>query len=319
MTRLRAHRTRRQVLSDTATLAVSLITLPYSRSIFSQTDRLETLRLSDDMLVVIGPNANAVAAAGNDGVIMVDGGHADWSEALSRAVSEAFGSEPITALFNTHWHAEQTGSNFALGERGAEIIAHENTRLWLGTEVWVRWSDIKYPPLPEIARPTTTFYDSGSIRLGGRNIEYGYMLHAHTDGDIWVFLPDENVLVTGGLVSNDGWPIIDWWTGGWTGGMLDGYDALLEIANADTRIVPANGPVMTLADLRSQQRMYQTIFDRIHEMLRQSLGTDEVLAARPTAEFDDVWGDPELFLTLAFQSTWGHLRDAHSKRMRNIA
>ena len=68
----------------------------------------------------------------------------------------------------------------------------------------------------------------------------------------FVFFPDENVLVAGGFVSNDGWPVIDWWTGGWTVGMLNGFDTLLEIANERTRIVPAAGPVMSLAELKAQ-------------------------------------------------------------------
>ena len=124
---------------------------------------------------------------------------------------------------------------------------------------------------------------------------------------------------TPGFVSNDGWPLIDWWTGGWTGGMLDGFDRLLEVANASTRIVPANGPPMTFAELKAQQAMYTTVFGRIHDLLVKALGTDEVLAAKPTAEYDAKFGDPKLFVTLAFQSTWGHLRDAYDTRLRNIA
>jgi glyoxylase-like metal-dependent hydrolase (beta-lactamase superfamily II) len=271
------------------------------------------------MVAVIGPDANVVAADSSEGIIMVDGGHARWSGELLQLVDSRFPSRPVSALFNTHWHPEQTGANVALGEQGTQIIAHENTKLWLGTEVWVRWSDLKYPPLPAAGIPKTTFYDSGRMQLADRDVEYGYMLHAHTDGDIWVFFPDENVLVTGGVVSNDGWPIIDWWTGGWIGGMLDGFDSLLAIANESTRIIPGNGPIMTLADLQSQHRMYLTVFERIHEMLRKAMSIDEVLAARPTAEYDAQWGDPEQFVTLAFQSTWGHLRDAHDTRMRNIA
>jgi glyoxylase-like metal-dependent hydrolase (beta-lactamase superfamily II) len=145
------------------------------------------------------------------------------------------------------------------------------------------------------------------------------MLKAHTDGDIWVFFPEDNVLATGGVVSNDGWPIIDWWTGGWIVGMLDAFDTLLKIANDQTRIVPGNGPVMSLADLKSQQEMYLKIFERLETMHRNSLATDEALAAKPTAEYDAQWGDPELFVTLAFQSLWGHLRDAHDRRFRSGA
>lgn len=75
---------------------------------------------------------------------------------------------------------------------------------------------------------------------------------------------------------------------------------------------------MSVAELRAQREMYLTIFDRLQTMLRSSYGTDEVLAARPTAEFDAEWGDPERFVTLAFESMWGHLRDAYDTRLRNI-
>jgi len=312
-------RDRRRFLSNAGAVTGALLSLPGANVLRAQPPRLETVRLADNMSVVIGPDANVLIADSDDGLIFVDGGHVSWSDALLAAVAEQFGSRPMSALFNTHWHVEQTGLNQVLGEQGAQIIAHENTKLWLGTEVWARWSDIKYPPLPEAALPTLTFYDSGAVQLAERRVEYGYMLNAHTDGDIWVFFPEENVLVAGGLVSNAGWPVIDWWTGGWIGGMLDGFDSLLEVANENTRIVPASGPLMSLADLRSQQQMYLTIFERIHSMLRQSMGTEEVLAAKPTAEYDAEWGDPQQFVTLAFQSTWGHLRDAYSKRMRNIA
>lgn len=279
---------------------------------------LETARLSEGMLAVIGPDANSLAASGDDAVILVDGGSSSWSEALLARVRDVFAPKPIGTLFNTHWHPEQTGSNVALGREGARIIAHENTKLWLANEVWVRWSDTKHPPLPAAGLPGTTFYESGTMQIAGRTVDCRYMLNSHTDGDVCVFFPEENVLVTGGAVSNDGWPVIDWWTGGWIGGMLDGFDVLLETADPDTRIVPSRGPVMSLQDLKDQHEMYLTIFDRLHSMLRQSYGTEEVLAARPTAEYDAQWGDPELFVTLAFQSLWGHLRDAYDSRMRNI-
>lgn len=309
---------RRRFLQQSAAAAASALALRCGYDARSQPAPLDLVQLSDRLLVVRGPEANSVAADGGDGVILVDGGHSSWSDALLARVDEAFAPAPVSALFNTHWHAEQTGSNVALGQRGAQIIAHENTKLWLGTEVRVRWSGRKYPPLPEAGRPDTTFYESGSMQLAGRTIEHRYLLNAHTDGDICIRFPDENVLVTGGPVSSDGWPVIDWWTGGWIGGMLDAFDVLLEIADENTRIVPASGPIMSLADLRSQHEMYLTIFDRLHSMLRNSYSTEEVLAERPTAEYDEQWGDPRLFVTLAFQSMWGHLRDAYDTRMRNI-
>ena len=308
--------TRRDVLRQAAALAgAALLPAP----LVGQSAALATVPLSQRMSAILGPDGTVLAADSDDGVILIDGGSASSAGAVLDAVDTLYRGKPVRALFNTHWHPEQVGANLAVGERGAEIVAHENTKLWLGTEVWVRWSDKKYPPLPKAAQPTTSVYDPGRMTFGGRAVEYGWARDAHTDGDLFLFFPDENVLVAGGFVSNTTWPVIDWWTGGWTVGMLNGFDRLLEVANERTRIVPATGPVMSLAELKAQHAMYVTVFDRIHGMLIKALAVDEVLAAKPTAEFDARYGDPTQFVTLALQSTWGHLRDAHDTRLRNIA
>jgi len=307
--------TRRDLLRQAVALAGAGL-LP--SQLFAQT-ALATMALSERMRIIAGPTGNVLAADTGDGVVLVDGGHASWADALLQTVESLYTGKSVRALFNTHWHEEQTGANRALGERGVEIVAHENTKLWLGSEVWVRWSDKKYPPLPKAAQPTTSVYDPGRMTIGGRVIEYGWARDAHTDGDLFLLFPEENVLVAGGFVSNTTWPVIDWWTGGWTVGMLNGFDRLLEVANERTRIVPAVGSVMSFAELKAQQEMYLKVFDRIHGSLLKALAIDEVLAGKPTAEFDARYGDPTQFVTLAFQSTWGHLRDAHDTRLRNIA
>jgi len=322
MTRNVDNPTRRELLRQAAALASIAVgggAFAWPRPVRSQFAEHGVLRLSDAMTLVMGPNANVLCANTRDGIVMVDGGDHSWAAGMRQTVEQVFPDRPVRALFNTHWHEEQTGSNVALGGQGVEIVAHENTALWLGTDVWVRWSDRKYSALPPAGRPTTTVYDPGTRTIGGRRIDYGWARDAHTDGDLFLFFPDENVLVAGGFVSNTTWPIIDWWTGGWTVGMLNGFDRLLEAANERTRIVPAVGPVMSLADLKAQHAMYLTVFDRVHTMLAKALAIDELLAAKPTAEFDERYGDPTQFLTLAFESTWGHLRDAHDTRLRNIA
>ena len=148
-----SHLCRRRFLQTASTAAGSAVALSYARFLGAQPPRLQTVPVADGMVAVIGPNATVLAADSSDGIVMVDGGDAAWSDALLQTVGDSFGGKPFRALFNTHWHAEQTGSNETLGAQGAEIIAHENTKLWLGTEVWVRWSDKKYPPLPPAARP----------------------------------------------------------------------------------------------------------------------------------------------------------------------
>jgi len=115
------------------------------------------------------------------------------------------------------------------------------------------------------------------------------------------------VLVAGGVVSNEGWPIIDYETGGWIGGLVEGLRVLSTVGNDQTTIVPANGAVLTKADLKAQHDMYATINQRLNQALRKGLGPDEAIALHPTKEFDAKWGDPTQFLNLAFRSLWGHM------------
>lgn len=275
-------------------------------------------RLADKVLFVKGPDSNVLVVDSNEGLVMVDGGHADWFSSLHAAIDANFPGRPYRALINTHWHREQSGSNEALGKQGVEIIAHENTMLWQSTEVWQRWSDLTFPPLPADALPRTTVFEDGSLQLGDRSVHYGHMRNAHTDGDIWVYFEEDDVLATGPLVSNGRWPEIDWSTGGYIGGMLDSFVSLLTVPTANTRIVPAYGDVMTLEELRAQNQMYLTIFDRLHGAFIKSASLDDILLAKPTAEFDASMGDPTRFLTLAFESFQGHVRDPQNFRLLNI-
>ena len=308
----------RRFLNKAAILTGSVLFWLQSAVVFAQAAELQVQKLSDAVLFVQGPDSNVLVVDSSEGLILVDGGHAAWQDALHSAIAENFPGRPYRALFNTHWHAEQTGSNERLGKQGVEIIAHENTMLWESTEVWQRWSDRTFAPLPAEALPKTVFYEDGALQIGDRTVQFGYLRSAHTDGDIWVFFEDENILVTGGLVSNGRWPEIDWWTGGFIGTMLDSFVTLLTIPDATTQIIPAYGPVMSLAELQAQNQMYLTIFDRLHRSVISSEGVDEVLAQAPTAEFDAKMGDPTLFMTLAFDSFRGHVRDPQNDRFLNI-
>ena len=265
-----------------------------------------TLKLNDDLFVLRMPGeANVIAQTGAEGVLLVDGASAAGSDTLLKAVSELPGAGRVHTVFNTHWHPEQTGSNERLGKAGAAIIAHENTRLWLTTDVTWPWNGRLFKRLPKITQPNKTFYDTGKLDSG---IRYGYIPDAaHTDGDLYVHFPKQNVLAVGDAVSGQGWPIVDWWTGGWIGGIVGGLQRLQTLADADTRIVPGRGPVLSLADLKAQYEMYGTIYDRLTQLLNKGRGPGEAVAARPTKEFDAQMGNPDEFVRRAFESLWAYL------------
>jgi len=262
--------------------------------------------LGDRLFIVQVPGeANVVAQTGSDGVLLVDGGSAGASNALTKAVAALPGGGPVRTIFNTHWHPEQTGSNELLGKAGATIIAHENTRLWLTTDVTWPWDGRRFKRLPKIAQPNKTFYTTGKLDSG---VRYGYIPDAaHTDGDLYVHFPNENVLAVGDAVCGEGWPVVDWWTGGWIGGMVGGLQRLLTLTDAETRIAPARGPVLRRSDLETQSEMYGVIYDRLTKLLNSGRGPSEAVAARPTKEFDARMGNPDEFVRRAFESLWAYL------------
>jgi glyoxylase-like metal-dependent hydrolase (beta-lactamase superfamily II) len=311
MVRDQRGQSRRQVLKGALGAAAGIVLgapVPHLAAAVAQapSDAAGTLRLGDDLFLIRIPGqANVVAHTGAGGVVLVDGGSAGASDALMKAVAALPGAGPVRTIFNTHWHPEQVGSNEPLGKAGTTIIAHENTRLWLATDVTWPWNGQRFKRLPKIAQPNKTFYTTGKL---DSDIRYGYIPDAaHTDGDMYVYFPKQNVLAVGDVVSGQGWPSVDWTTGGWIGGIVGGLQRLQTIANEETRIVPGRGPVLGLKDLKTQSEMYGTIYDRLTQLLNRGRGPGEAVAAGPAKEFDAQMGNPDEFVRRSFESLWAYL------------
>jgi glyoxylase-like metal-dependent hydrolase (beta-lactamase superfamily II) len=307
----RGGRTRRELLRAAIAGAAGIaLGAPVRRLAAAQAqpgaDASGTVRLADDLFVLRLPGqAHVLAHTGPDGVLLVDGVSAEASDALMQAVAGLPGGGTVHTIFNTHWHPEQTGSNERLGKAGTTIVAHENTRLWLTTDVTWPWNGRRFNRLPTIAQPNKTFYKSDALPSG---IRYGYIPDAaHTDGDLYVYFPQQNVLAVGDVVSGEGWPVVDWATGGWIGGIVGGLQRLQTIANAETRIVPARGPVLTLADVKVQAEMYATIYTRLTQLLNKGRGPSEAVDARPAKEFEAQMGNADEFVRRSFESLWAYL------------
>ncbi|HTA44024.1 MAG TPA: MBL fold metallo-hydrolase [Bryobacteraceae bacterium] len=300
------HQTRRQLLK-TAFATTGIVLAAPALRLSAAPDIAGNEKLADDLYIVRVPGESAVVAhTGSDGVLLVDGGSAAGSDAVLKAVAALpNGSAKIHTLFNTHWHPEQTGSNEKLAMAGAAIIAQENTRLWLTQNITWPYHGEKFKKLPRIAQPNKTFYDKGTLDSG---IRYGYIADAaHTDGDLYVYFPRQNVLAVGDAAYGEGWPFVDWWTGGWIGGIVGGLQRIQSVANKDTKIVPAHGPVLSYADITAQVDMYGTIYDRLVQMLNKGHSPTEGVEAKPAKEFEAKMGNPDEFIRRSFESLWAYL------------
>lgn len=249
-----------------------------------------------------GAGCNVVALRGDDGALMIDGGLAANATALLDAVYQATGNDRIHTLINTHWHREQTGANQAVGRGGGTIFAHENTRLYLSRQSYSESFDERTEPLPEVARPTETTRGEGTLEFAGATIDYGYLPQAHTDGDLYLHFPALNLLAAGGVVSGEHWPLIDWRNGAWYGGRVRALEWLAELVRPDTRIVPAQGPLITGRDIVRLRDIYDDLFLTMIGYMNRGFGPEDAVASNPLEQYESEFGDPSAFLDGAYRS-----------------
>lgn len=297
---------RREFVSIAAAAGAGLVVAPpFARA---ANTAIETTRLGDTIAMFSGAGGNVLAVTAPDGVVLVNGGSPDRSAALLEAVAAHAPGKRVTTLINTDWHPDQTGSNEVLAAAGAAIVAHEHTRQYLAREMFVEWRQARYQARPG-AVPTRPVRTNGVVMAGTERLEYRPLGQAHTDGDLCVFLPQSNVLVTGDLMTVGAYPIGDYTSGGWLGGMVNAVKAMLDLTNDATRVVPGVGPVQSRADLRATHDMLAAMRERIAKLMRQGLGAGEMIAAGVSKEFDARWGAPDLFLTTAYRGMWLHVRE----------
>jgi len=271
---------------------------------------LRLVSLADDLSRVDGAGAPVVVAVSGRELLLVDGGLAAHSGDLLRLLAQHYPGARVRWLLNTHWHWDRTGANEALAGQGARLIAHENTRLWLGTAVRSSLAPRVYPPRPARALPSQTFFD-GVQRLdfGGQALEYALLPQAHTDGDLYVHFPRQNVLVVGDVASGSAYPVLDTSTNGWIGGMVSALTTLMARCDAGTRVIGASGDVLHKADLQAQQDLCFAVLTRIGQSYYKGETWAQFQASAPTKEFDATWGDPAQFLRAAYEGAWNHVNE----------
>jgi glyoxylase-like metal-dependent hydrolase (beta-lactamase superfamily II) len=249
-----------------------------------------------------GAGCNVVAMAGDDGALMIDGGLAANADALLGAVRDATGDDRVAMLINTHWHPEQTGANETVGRSGGTIFAHENTRIYLSNTIYADPFEPPREPLAEAGRPTETTRGEGSFEFAGVEIDYGHLPQAHTDGDLYVHFPAMNVLVAGGVVSGERWPLLDYKNGAWYGGRVRALQWLADLVEPDTRVVPAHGPLISGSDVVRLRDIYSALFLTLIDYMNRGYGAEDAVAGNPLARYQSEFGDPSAFLDGAYRS-----------------
>jgi len=251
--------------------------------------QIETVKVAEDVYMLVGAGGNIGVFAGENGVLLVDSQFSQLMEKIKAAVA-AINPGPVRFLINTNWHYDHVYGNEPLAKAGAVIIAHENTWKRMTSEQTYPEFDFKQPPAAAAARPVVTFLDSLTLHFNGDTIQVMHIENAHSDADILVFAPRANVMQTGDLYFSSGYPFIDISHGGSIDGMIAAAGQILEVIDENTKVIPGHGPLSDRAGVEQFKNMMVTVRDRIAKLIKEGKTVEEVIASKTTADFDTARG-----------------------------
>jgi glyoxylase-like metal-dependent hydrolase (beta-lactamase superfamily II) len=253
------------------------------------TAKITTQNLRRNVSVLIGSGGNILVLTSKEGKLLVDAGYSTSRPQITEALA-SLNSDPIRILVSTHWHFDHTDGNEWIHSAGATIWAHENTRTRMSTTQEIKDFDAIIPPSPAGALPTVIFNTDRTINGAGNTVQLTHYNPAHTDTDISVNFLEANIIHIGDTFFNGHFPFIDYSTGGSLNGMIHAIEHNIATGTADTLFVPGHGPVAKKPQLVEYQTMLLTSRDRVSALKKQGRSIDEVIAAKPAADYNAKWG-----------------------------
>src|SRR5262245_2368500 len=249
---------------------------------------VKTTDLGKNTYMLEGAGGNVTVAVGTDGVIMVDAQFAPMHDKLKAAIAKIT-NQPVKYVINTHYHGDHTGGNAAFGKEGVTIVAHQNLRNRLANPP--AGANGQTPAAaPTEALPKQVYTDRTTVSVGGRTAQVVHIA-AHTDTDSVVYFPDANVLAVGDTGGPTRYPNIA--LGGSIDGMIAGTQTYINMANAQTKIVPGHGPLSTKADFQAYHDKLVQIRDRVAKLKAEGKTEDQAVAAKPVAGEIQTWADQD--------------------------
>ena len=264
----------------TSTTIITILLLSSAQIAVAQQDwdaiEMTVHPIAGNVSYIQGSGGNIGLFTGDDGVFLIDDQYAPLTDKIVAAI-RTVSSEPIRFLVNTHMHPDHTGGNENFGKMGTAIFGHDNVRKQMAI------SDYAEEP------PLITFSEDMSFHINGETVHVFKTPNAHTNGDVYIKFESSNVIHTGDVYRTTSYPYIDSNNGGSFLGTIKAYDLLIEVSDADTKIVPGHGVVSNVADVRAFRDMMLVIRDRVAAAIRDGKSLEEAQAAGLTKEYDERW------------------------------
>ncbi|HXV63076.1 MAG TPA: MBL fold metallo-hydrolase [Vicinamibacteria bacterium] len=223
-----------------------------------------------------GQGGNIGLFIGNDGVFLIDDQYAPLTEKIVAAI-RTLSDEPIRFLINTHMHPDHTGGNENFGKMGTLIFGHDNVRHQMQVAGYKE------------APPLVTYGEDMSFHINGETVYVFKTPDAHTNGDSYILFRGSNVVHTGDIYRTTSYPYVDTANGGSFLGTIKALDLLIEISDANTKIIPGHGVISNVAEVRAWRDMLLVIRDRVKSSIEAGKSLEETQGAGLTKEYDARW------------------------------
>ena len=245
---------------------------------------IHATQLSQDFYTLEGQGGTISVLAGPDGVLLVDSQFAPLTARLVAAIRQIT-DRPIRFLIDTHVHPDHTGGNENFAKLGTVIFARDQLRARL-EHPGPAADGSPGKPAPAAALPVVTYDAPVTIHMNGEDVRLIPIRVAHTDGDTVVSFPAHDILAVGDIFRSVGYPYCDLSSGGSLGGMIDGLGTLISLTGPKTRVIPGHGAITDHSGLVAQRDLIVAVRAKVAALIAAGDGIDEVIAARPTADFD---------------------------------
>jgi cyclase len=246
--------------------------------------------LGQGVSMLMGQGGNLGLSVGADGVFMIDDQFATNAEANLAKIEEFAKGKP-KYLINTHWHFDHAGGNAVFGKAGATIFASDNVRKRLTNELVTTGRTAQANPAPKEAWPVVTFVNGIDFHLNGQTIRaIRAPMPAHTDGDVFIYFVEADVLHTGDTYMKDRYPFVDTGSGGMQAGFIAAIKKALEIAKPSTKIIPGHGELATRTDLEAALAMHEGARAAVEAQIKAGKTLEQTVAAKPLAQWTPRFG-----------------------------
>ena len=234
-------------------------------------------------------SGNVGVLIGEDGVFMIDTQMEHLVEFIDKAQKELSNNREVDLIINTHFHQDHVRGNAYFKKRGAIIMAHPNVRKYLENPGGIKMFGRKAPSFTSAYFPTVDVTADTSITMNGQSIELYHTPDAHTNSDLFIEFKEANIIHAGDLVFNGRFPFIDIDNGGTIAGFIQGIEAIIKVANQETKIIAGHGPIANLGDLKNIVAMLNETHSIIKKLVDQGLSLEAIQALDPLKDYTEKW------------------------------